>query len=788
MIKNYFKLTFRNLWKTKGYSFLNISGLAIGILVASLIFLWIEDEVNFNNHFENKSEIYSVKNLQSFNGQTYVFSSSPGTLAPALKADFPEMKAVSRSSWSENLLFSLSEKKIFEKGFYVDPDFLQIFSVDFIEGQSLNSLQAPGQVVISESLAKKFFNRTNVVGEHIKVSAESELTISGVFKDLPQNVSVRFDWLRPYEVFFNQNTWLDHWGNNGIQTFVLLNKQADLAQINDKIYDYIRTKSGNTSFSSRLKLYNMDRWHLYNTFDSLGEEIEGGVKYVKLFSIIAWIVLLIACINFMNLSTARSQQRAKEIGIKKVVGAGRKSLVGQFIVESILLSFLACVMAVLLAFIALPFFNQLVHKSLELNLLNIEHLSFLLIIILGTGLVSGSYPALYLSSFEPISVLKGKHLRVGGANFIRRGLVVLQFAASITLIICSVLIYLQIKHASNKDVGYNKSGLITTTLYPQINNQYKALIQELKSQGLIEKAGRSEHHILNLGSNTSDYFWAGKDPNSEILITVDRADAEYFETLEIQLAKGRFFKEDLKADSNNVIINQTMASIMGISDDPIGKTISRSWADFTIVGVVEDFMITDVYSESEPIIFDPLTEDGIALTMRLNSHQNNSSLLTRIEEVFKQFNPEYPFEYHFIEDRFQNMFQTESLVGEISKVFAILAILISCLGLFGLASYTAERRTKEIGIRKVLGASTWGLSNMLSKEFAILVGVSCLIAFPLTYWMMSNWLDNYNYRIEIPWSVFLISGLLAFLVAMITVSSQAIKAALSNPVQAIKNE
>lgn len=788
MLKNYIKIALRNLWKTKGYSFLNIFGLALGITVASLIFLWIEDEVNFDAHFENRDQVYMIKNLQTYDGRTYVFASSPGPLVPALKDDFPEVEYASRSSFVQKTLFDLGDKTIFEEGTFVDPDFMKIFSLNFLEGQLENALDRPDQVVISEAMARRFFNRANVVGETIRVDAETQLTISGVFQDLPTNVTLSFDWLRPYQVHFNQNTWLEQWGSNALQSFVQLKSGAALAPVNEKMYAFIPEKSGNEAFLSRLRLYPMERWHLYNAFDANGNEIEGSIKYVRLFSLVAWIVLIIACINFMNLATARSQKRAKEIGVKKVVGAGRGGLIRQFISESILLAFLAGLLAIILASLLLPYFNQIVSKELALGLTQPTHLLFLLGIILTTGIVAGSYPAFYLSSFEPIGVLKGLAVRTSGANFIRRGLVVLQFAASITLVICTILIYMQIRHAKNKDIGYDRQNLVTTTVYPKVSTHYQAIKNELIAQGIIENAGISDHNILGFGSNTGDYFWEGKDPNMEILITVDDANGDYFETVGLNMLAGRPFKQDIQADSGNVIINKTLATLMKIEDNPIGKTISRSWGDFTIVGMVDDFMTAGIYSRSEPLIFSPLLESGYVLTMRMASNQELTTAIPKMEAVFKKFNPEYPFEYRFVDERFDQLFRTEALVGNLSQVFSIMAILISCLGLLGLAAYTAERRTKEIGIRKVLGASVLGLTNMLSREFVILVSIACLIAFPLSYWMMENWLGNYSYRIDIPWWVFLAAGAIAMFIALLTVSSQAVRAAISNPVNALRDE
>lgn len=788
MLKSHLHIAWRNLWKTRGYSLLNIFGLGLGIAVASLIFLWIEDEVHYDD-FVNKDRVYEVKNLQTYEGKTFVFASNPGPLVPALKEDFPEIQFASRSSWSQRALFQLGDKTIFEAGIYADSDLLEIFSLDFVAGQRSGSLSHPDQVVVSESMAKRFFNRTNIVGETLRIDAETRLTISGVFRDLPANVTVRFDWLRPYDEYYAQNEWLAHWGSNALRCFVQLQPGADLAHVNEKIYDFIPRKSENTSFPSRLRLYPMDRWHLYNVFDADGNEIEGSIKYVRLFSLVAWIILLIACINSMNLSTARSQKRAKEIGVKKVVGASRGELIRQFILESLFLALLAGACAICLAWICLPYFNQLTNKELSLGLGDPRHLLFLFLIIFTTGVVAGSYPAFYLSSLKPAGILKGLTVKDGSAAFVRKGLVILQFAASLTLMVCSLLIHKQIQHAKKKDIGYDRYGLVTTKLYPNVAKNFAAIQQELRSSGLIENVGRSNHHILDLGSNTSDYSWKGKNENEEILITVDEVDSEYLSVIGVPLLAGRYFRNDLQSDSLNVIINRTMAVVMGIENDPIGQIISRSWADFTIVGMVDDFMITDVYSANEPMIFNPLLEKGTMMTMRLKPSTQASIALPQIESIFKQFNPDYPFEYQFVDDQFGQMFRTENLIGDISRIFAIMAIVVSCLGLFGLAAYTAERRTKEIGIRKVLGASTLQITSMLSREFLILVMIACMIAFPVSYWMMDSWLSNYSmYRIDIPIWVFLVSGSVTLLIALLTVSSYAFRVAYANPVHTLRDE
>jgi putative ABC transport system permease protein len=782
------KLTFRNLWKTKGYSSLNILGLALGIAMASLIFLWVEDEWSYNDSFAHKDVLYEVKNEQSYEGIKYVFISTPGPLAPALSEDFSEIARTTRTSWQQSMLFDRQNKNLFEVGYYVDSSFVDMFSLTLVDGALDKSLSRPDQVMISASMAQRFFNRTDVSGEILRVGGQTDYVVSAVFADLPENVSLRFDWLLPFDLYFKQNDWLEQWGNNGIRTFVQLNEGADPSKFSERLYTYIVDKSGVEGFSSRLKLYPMERWRLWNVFDENGQEKEGIIKYVRLFVSIAWIILIIACINFMNLSTARSQKRAKEIGVKKVVGAQRGSLVFQLLSESIWIALLATLLAVGITALLLPYFNQMVNKQLTLGLFETNHLLFLAAIVLICGVFAGSYPALYLSSFNPVQVLKGLKVKASGALFVRRGLVILQFTASICLIISTLLIYQQIQHVQTKDIGYQRDGVITTTAFPKIKQNYAALKNELMQNGLVEDMSMARNSILDLGSNTSDFTWEGKDPNSEILITINEVDPYFFSTHQIPFAAGRTFKESLKADSGNVIINRKMASLMGIEDDPIGQVISRSWGQFTIIGMVENFMVSNVHAADEPVVFNPVEDMGTTVTMRIKGDTDAQEKIAAIERIFKEFNPEYPFQYQFLDERFSNMMATEILIGTLTRSFALMAVFISCLGLFGLAAFTAERRTKEIGIRKVLGASVQNLTQLLTREFLVLVLISCLIAFPVSYWFMEEWLDNYTYRIQIKPYVFGLAAVISLLIALITVSGQALKAAWSNPIKSIRTD
>ena len=785
MIHNYLKTTFRNLWKNKGFTFLNIFGLGIGIACASLIFLWVEDEINFNNYFSNKENLYKIKDSQTYDGTTFTFDATPGPLAAGIKTEIPEIKNTARSSWGQQSLFSLGDKDIYERGMYVDSSFLKMFQLQFVQGNASTAFEQLHSLVITEKMAHKFFGNDNAIGKSLKVDNNTSSIVTGVISDLPESVSFQFDWLAPFKIFENQNNWLQSWGNNGVLTYVELQPGADTKAINRKLYNYVQSKAEDAE--AKMSIYPMSRWRLYDSWKD-GKEVPGRIKYVNLFSLIAWIILLIACINFMNLSTARSEKRAREVGVRKVLGAGKSKLVGQFIGESVIMALISAVVAICATYVVLPAFNTLVEKQLSIHLFQPLHIAALLAIALICGLIAGSYPAFYLSSFNPVAVLKGNRLKTNGsAGFIRKGLVVVQFTISIILIISTIIIYQQINHAKNRSLGYDKENLIYLPLQGKLKEHFNAVKNDLVQTGVVKDAALSQSTILQLGSNTGDFQWQGKDPNKQVLITVESVSPEYTPTMEMKVEKGRNFYGDIKSDSGNIIINQTLAKIIG-GKNIIGSLITNGDNKFTVAGVIDDFVYNNLYSPSSPLILFPDTAGTNFLTIRLKKTSNIAGDLAKVENVIKANNPGFPFDYKFVDDQFDQFFKTEMLIGKLASVFSILAIFISCLGLFGLAAYTAERRTKEIGIRKVLGASANGLAGLLSKEFLILVLISCLLAFPIAWWMMHNWLDSYEYRVSISWPIFLVAGLLAMLIALLTVSVQAIKAALANPIQSLRSE
>jgi putative ABC transport system permease protein len=791
MFKTYFKTASRNLWKNRTYSLLNIAGLAIGVACAALIFLWVEDELTYNHHFQKKDLLYKVMENQINDGKILTSESTPGPLAQAVKMEIPGIRNAGRLSWNMDQLFTLNDKSIKENGVYADPSILSMLTLDFVQGESKLAFKQLGSIVISESLSKKFFGGDNPVGKIINANAKQAysvdglFTITGVFKDFPENSSYRFQWICNYEVFENKNEWIKPWTNNLTQTLVELDKSANLQSINKRLAGFLATKIAGRE--AKCFLFSMNDWNLRNHFTD-GKPDGGNIKYVQLFSLIAGIILIIACINFMNLATARSEQRAREVGVRKVMGAAKGMLITQFIVEALMLSFLSLLIAIVILYWTIPAYNIMVKKELHLDFFRPVHMIFLVGIGLITGLFAGSYPAFYLSSFSPIGVLKGIKIKTGFAvNYIRRGLVIIQFTISIVLIICTLIIYQQIQHIKERDLGYNKENLITMDAQGSMRDHFSLIKNQLIGSGFVENAALSLHDPLHVYSYSSGWSWQGKDPNNHIDIHSNLVTPEYLSTMHMELLKGRDFYTIPKVDSDNVIINESMAKLMG-NQGKLGSEIVFSSTPLHVVGVVKDFIFNDMYGSSAPLILLCNPSAVTVMTIRLKPNVDLKEALTKTETVFKANNPGFPFEFRFVDEEFNKLFATETLIGKLAGVFAVLAIFISCLGLFGLAAYTAERRTKEIGIRKALGASSIGLAGLLSGEFIRLVIISCLIAFPIAWWAMNGWLRDYQYRISIHWWVFGIAAFGSLAIALITVSFQSIKAALANPVQSLRIE
>ena len=809
MFKNFLRTTLRNILRNKGYTSLNIFGLAIGIACAGFIFLWVEDEVNFDSNNVNKERIFLVKTNDQVDDGVFTHSSTTGPMAPAMQSTLPGIENTCRTTEDgTSFLFTIGNKAVNASGKYVEPSFFNIFTLPFVQGNAGSAFSQLHSIVLTQQTARKFFgDEQDVIGKTVRMDNKQDYVVSGVLKDLPENSTLQFEWLAPFKVWYDENPWAAKWGNFGLTTYVELEPGADANAINKKLlnpfYDFTTQKVEKDKSSVHVFLFGMNNWHLHDDFENGKLTGSGRILYVRLFSIIAWIILLIACINFMNLATAGSEKRSKEIGVRKVLGSGKKRLIVQFISEAIFMSFLAAVVAVILMSILLPAFNTLVQKNLSLGLTNPQHFIALSLLTLLCGLVAGSYPSFYLSSFNPVFVLKGIKLKTGSASIIRKGLVITQFAVSIVLIISTIVIYQQIQHIKSRDLGYNKDNLVQIDAQGDIVKDFPAIKQDLMNTGFVKNVTLADHNTLGGGNNTTAISWQGKDPNSNIVISQRLVSQEFMSTTGMHIVEGRDFQpadeiefgdNHMPKDSNqnfNVLVTQSMEKLLG-KGSAIGKTMQRPFNNGTfhlrVTGVVRDYVYGDMYGQSAPVIFYDIPGAASLLYVKVTPQGDPENALAKIAAVMKKDNPAYPFDYKFVDDQFNQMFLSEMLISKLSRVFAALAIIISCLGLFGLAAYTAERRTKEIGVRKVLGASVTGITALLSKDFLKLIAISCLVAFPVSWWAMNDWLKNYQYRIEISWWIFLAAGISAMVIALVTISFQSIKAAMANPVKSLRSE
>jgi predicted permease len=650
-------------------------------------------------------------------------------------------------------------------------------------------------MVITQSTAKRFFgDEKNVIGKTVRVDNKQDYVVSGVILDIPKSSTIQFEWVAPFQVWWNENkSWAQNWGNNDVDTYVELKPNVSVASINKILYGFIQKRE--PTRNERPFLFSANDWYLRDEFDNGVQTGSGRIEYVHLFSVIAWIILLIACINFMNLATSRSEKRAREVGVRKVLGAIRQNLVSQFIGEAILMTLMAAVLALFIMWVALPSFNLLVQKDLSLGLDKPLHVCFLLIIALISGLIAGSYPSVYLSSFNPVFILKGLKLKTGSAELIRKGLVLLQFTISIVLIISTIVIYQQIQYAKSRNLGFNKNNLLEINTNDEFNKNYETIKRQILNTGLVDNLALADYSPLYAGNYTNGLTWEGKPANSKVLVSNRGVSPGFMNTYGIKIIDGRdlVITDSTPSKKINVLITQSLEKLMG-KGNALGQTLrwdgDTSGTVLNIVGVVNDFVYGDMYGKPDPVFF--YCTDYIntsEMYVRLKPTANLEAALKEIENVLRKNNPSYPFTYQFVDDLYNKMFLNEALIGKLSRVFAGLAIFISCLGLFGLAAYTAERRTKEIGVRKVLGASVTGIASLLSKDFLKLIIISCIVAFPVAWWAMNNWLKKYDkYRIEISWWVFFAAGISAILITLLTISFQSIKAAAANPVKSLRSE
>lgn len=786
MLKNYFKIAYRNLLRNKGFSFINISGLAIGMASAILIILWIVNEVSYDRFHTNSDRLFETWSVDRYkiDGLIRAFTATPEILGPALKKDYPDLAEVTRVGWNQKTLFNVGDKNLKCDGMAVDNDFLTMFSFPLIAGNPKTALHEPNSLVITEEMAIKFFGSIDVLGKTIKLEGQDNLIITGIAKDLPNNTDFHFEYLQSYE----RNTskgWVDNdWTDFSIRTFILLKPKVSAAATSDKIKNTIFKYSDGRA-KTDIFLYPVSQLRLYSNFEN-GKPVGGRIETVRILGLIAAFVLLIACINFMNLSTARSEKRAKEVGIRKVAGAVKGSLIFQFLSESVLMALIAGVLALGIVQLALPAFNELTEKKLFIDYGNPYAWLAFLGFILFTGILAGSYPSFFLSAFKPVSVLKGNFKKANALVTPRKALVVLQFTFAIVLVVSTIVVNQQLRYGSARLTGYDKSNLAYVFLEGDIMKNYELIKYDLVSQGIAQSVSQTHAPLTQMWSSGHGLKWAGKDPNLEVTFNRSTTDGSLIRTAGLQLLDGRDI--DLKmypSDSSACLINETAAKIIG-QKNIIGQSIYDEPNTWHVVGVIKDFILESPYDPIKPIIFKGPKAQSNVLNIKFNSAHTTAENLAAAEKIFKKYNPLYPFEYHFMDEEYAKKFANEQLTGKLATLFSILTIFISCLGLFGLAMYMAEARIKEIGIRKVLGASVRSITTLLSKDFMKLIIISILIASPIAYWAMNKWLEGYQYKISVNWQVFVAAGGTALLIALLTVSYQAIKAAVSNPAKSLK--
>ena len=788
MLKNFVKIYLRNLWRNKIFSFINISGLAIGMASAMLILLWIQNEVSHDRFHKNVTRIYTLNNRDRFNGALWAWSTTPKILAPTVKQDYPEAEEAVRSSESTFLL-SVGDKHLNVEGNFTDPGFLRMFSFPLVRGNTETALGEINNIVITQKLAKKLFGTEDALGRIIRVDSADNFTVTAVLKDLPNNTVFNFEYLVPWIYLKKLGGDDQSWGNNSVNTFVLLKPGVQQSAFDAKIKNITinHTRDGEKSTTEVFTQLFSDTW-LYGRSDN-GHYVAGRMQTVNLFAIIAAFILIIACINFMNLSTARSEKRAKEVGIRKVVGAKPFMLIFQFISESIFLSFMAGLIALVIVELCLPSFNQLVSKKLFIDFASPLFWTSMMGFILFTGIIAGSYPAFYLSAFLPVQVLKGSFKTSHAQVTPRKMLVVLQFTFAIILIICTVIVERQIWFAQSRPAGYSKERLVYTALQGEVQKHFDPIKNELISSGAAVAVTKSMSPITQRYSDGWGLKWEGSTKEDEKTDFVRMSsESGFVQTMGVSLLKGRDIDiNSYPSDSTACLLNETAMEVMHLKN-PIGTMILDNDRQWHVVGVLKDFIYESPYQKVQQLIVYGPKSWFNTMHFKLNPNHGIAQDLALAQQVFKKYNPQYPFDYRFADESYAQKFEEEKRTGTLAGLFAGLTIFISCLGLFGLAMYMAESRIKEIGVRKVLGASTSQITTLLSRDFVQLVIVSILLASPIAWFSMHKWLEGYSYRVNISWWVFVASGLLAILIALLTVSFQAVKAALANPVRSLRSE
>jgi predicted permease len=786
MFKTNLKIAWRNLLKDKQFTILNVLGLSAGLACALLIFLWVSDELSYDKFFANDDRLYKLMERRNNNGDIFYSEESSGRLSDAVKQTVPGVEyaaAVAPPGWFPQNTLSSNEKNIKANGQYAEKDYFNIFSFPLIDGNRNDVLANNNSIVLSDELAIKLFGTTsNVIGKAVSFDHDTTFFVSGVFKKMPVNSSQQFDFVLSFDYFRTIKDWVTNWHNTGPLNYVLLKNGVDVNAFNRSVESIVSKNCDDTS--RKVFAMKFSDVYLHNNYN--GNTQSGArIEYVNLFTILAIFILVIACINFMNLSTAKAARRFKEVGIKKVVGAARKQLVVQFLAESFLLTLFAMLFAVAIAVLLLPAFNALTEKTMTLNFTS-QMIIVIIAITLITGFLAGSYPALYLSKFNPLTILKGR-LHTSAAELLsRKGLVIFQFTLSTILIVAVFIIYQQIQFIQNADPGYNKNNVLRLAAEGNLLKNQETFVAEMKTIPGVNNVSVTNHRMVGHNYANGGFEWPGKDPNVDVFFEGFGVGYGFTETMGMHVIAGRSFSKSFGADSTKVIINETGAKAMNMQDNAVGKTVKWFGNDVQIIGVVKDFHFESMHDAIKPAYLFLVPQGGTIVASIQSDHQR--ATIAAIEKLYEKFNPGFPFTFNFLDEAYQQQYESETRVSELSKYFAGLAIIISCLGLFGLAAFTAQKRRKEIGIRKVMGASASNITTMLSKDFIKLVFMSLIIAFPVSWWLMNGWLQSFAYRIKISPLVFLIAGLAVLFITVFTISFQSVKAALANPVKSLRTE
>ena len=786
MFKLNLKIALRNLWRNKGFTLINLGGLAIGLASCMVLLLYVAYEYGYDKQFTDYDKTYLVYNNQKTAKETFSFLAVPGLMENEVRSKVSGVSKVGRLSYPEYKMLSYHQNNFKKSAVFADPDFLKMFDYKVLKGNPNTFLKNPDGVILSETLAKNLFGNEDPLNKVVKLENNLSLKVEGVVEDRPKNSSLEIDYLMSWKLYETLNPWTktSGWTSNYCVLFVQLQDNSFFEQANNQMHGMIKANDKNSN--GEPFLHPLSKWHLYEKFEN-GKNVGGRIDQLKIFFLLAFCILLIACVNFMNLSTAKSEKRAREVGVRKAIGSSRNNLVSQFMFESILLTTLSMLVAFVLIEVSLPYFNNLLRISLEIDYADWKFWAVFLGLALLTGIIAGSYPAFYLSSFDPVKVLKGFKLSGGSSLSIRKYLVVFQFVFAACLIVCTAVIYQQLNFIKNKPIGYNIGNLVQISAEGELANPGKRNIlkDEILKSGAATAVTEYSQSLTAGGNNTYAVSWPGKDENEKILVNYRFTTVDLTKTTGMEILAGRDFSKD-RVDTANVLVNEALVKVMGMKN-PVGKVIS--WDQpLTIVGVVKDYVMESPYQSPKPLIIAQNKQATSTIIMRLNDQSNVTSSINKINEIIKRLNPAFPAEVKFVNENFESKFQNEKLLGTLSNWFGGFAIFISCLGLLGLALFMAEQRKKEISIRKVLGASTANILTLLNKDFIKLVAIANVIAFPLAYIIISKWLSGYEYRISVSALPFIAAISLSVIIAILTVSIQSVKVAKANPVDALKYE